>query len=204
MKLSLEITIKDLAFRIMGIALVISLFFFGREGRAENSQVYDASSTVAALASGGTQAINGSTLPQNVIQSVQQGNVSPIEQWVLTNTMFTNCAENLVNNPPPITDSYAAALAAYNNDVCEMENNCFDTAYLLSALALSSNNSATGGQGSTGTCAVLSIMQNLPTNSNCQAQIPTDLITLITQNSGNSNCSGSSNGTELNGTNVQR
>ena len=85
----------------------------------------------------------GAFLPLNVLQAMQQGNVSPIMQFVMGNSLMTQCVREVEKKYPDRRDPYVVAAQKFQAGICRLQK-CFQTVTLISLLPALQGAPATG------------------------------------------------------------
>lgn len=141
-----QLRIKHESFIIKVMLLggfLLSLFISG-PARAENTTYWIASLGSIGFTQGGT-----AQLPDYVLQSLKQGSVSPVMQYVLLNNTMNQAIEQSLSQTPDARLPYTAALEKYNWGLCNL-NKAFQTSMVLSLLPQTSSVSYNGGSSDAG------------------------------------------------------
>jgi hypothetical protein len=174
------------------LIVILGLIGLGQAAHADDNAVHDAINDYGDGASGPT--ISGNTLG-SIAQGMENGNTSPLYQYLATNEFFTQCATGVVNDKIGQRDSYNTAMTKWTGHLCAMYD-CYKQAYLLSMLSVASPNPQNGGTSDNSTqCTLQKSIQSLamsppPSGLNCgggQSDFAVELLGVINQNA-NTKC----------------
>ena len=119
-----------------------SLFFlsiFAHRAAAESAYNYIASQSPISFSQGGAALI-----PSGVLQPIANGQISPIMQFVLVNSMMTKCIKNAAKDVPARREAFVSANAKFTNGYCKIRK-CFEQGMLMGMLSQLSSNPNYGG-----------------------------------------------------------
>lgn len=102
---------------------------------------------IASLGSIGFTQGGAAQIPTGVLQSLQNGSVSPVMQYVLLNSTLNQAIQQSLSQTPDARLPYTAALEKYNWGICNIQKS-FQTNMLLVMLPKSSQVTQNGGSSS--------------------------------------------------------
>lgn len=168
----------------------LTLALLPREARAERPSTSNALSFIVQMGQMGFTQGGGVFLPTAVLQSMSDGDVKPMMQYVLVNSMFSQCLEEVKKYTPSQRDPFKVAQSKYQYGICRLQR-CQQQGMLILALPLISGvASAGGGSDQDGSSAAnaqyaMSLAQGFQNASSCGGQGPamdSALIQILTQN----------------------
>jgi len=127
--------------KFLSIALLFSALSVSTAARAETSSAY---SWIAGLGNISFTQGGAAQMPGYVVGSMRDGNISPIMQFVLVNSMMNQCIKDTYNYYPRRRDPFALATAKFNYGLCRI-NKCFQQGMLVMLLPQLSGKSQYGG-----------------------------------------------------------
>jgi hypothetical protein len=122
---------------------LLSLFISG-PARAQSVDDWISSLGSISFSSGGA-----AQFTDGVLQSLQNGSVSPVLQYVLLNNTMTQAIEQSLAQTPDTRLPYTAALEKFNWGICNLTKS-FQTSMVLTLLPQTSANSKRGGSNDPG------------------------------------------------------
>lgn len=118
--------------------------FAPNEARAERPSASNPLQYIGQLGQMGFAQGGGVFLPTAVLQSMGDGNISPIMQYVLVNTMFNQCIKDIKKYTPKERDPFTVAKSKYTYGICRL-NRCIQQGMLVLALPLLAEDEDAGG-----------------------------------------------------------
>ena len=144
MKRDLKINDARIAALILFAGIVLA--FAPKEARAERPTTSNPLQYIAQLGPIGFAQGGGAFLPQAVLQSMVQGTVSPIQQYVLVNSMFNQCIKDVKKYTPNERDPFTVAKSKYTYGICRLQK-CMQQGMLVLALPLLAQDDGMSGYG---------------------------------------------------------
>lgn len=123
------------------LSFALLLFVHSTPARAEVSQAYN---WIGGLGNISFTQGGAAQIPGYVVGSMRDGNISPIMQFVMVNSMMNQCIKDTYNYYPRRRDPFQLASAKFSYGLCRI-NKCFQQGMLIMILPQLSGKSQYGG-----------------------------------------------------------